>query len=238
MTGMIHEFSFTFGYSKVRIKSDKREAVLEAVREVRHHISELLRYVKRRPIFQCTLEPIDVEPDAPLVVQVMAEAARIAGVGPMASVGGAIADLGLRRLLKEGANIAIVEDGGEIAAYTSEREITVSILTGEPGLSGKMGLLITGGDSPLGIGTSTGRTIRTISFGEADSVTVVADNAAIADAAATSICNAVTGLDIEGSIRKGLERSKRIKGVRGAIIVRGGKIGLAGKLPRIIKIGE
>jgi len=166
----------------------------------------------------------------------MAEASRIAGVGPMASVAGAVADLGLETLLKMASKIAVVEDGGEISAYTSSKNIVVSILTSEPYLSGKIGFLITRDDSPLGIGTSSGKTDRTISFGEADSVTVIAENAAIADAAATAVCNAVTGSDIRKSISKGLERAKSIRGVRGAIIIREGCVGLIGNLPKTIKI--
>lgn len=233
---MIYEFSLLIGFSKIHIRGDKKEAILEAIEEMKYHINELARYIKRKPLFQFSLEPVDVEPNAPLVAQMMAEASRIAGVGPMASVGGVIADLGLKKMLEKGANIAVVENGGEIAAYTSGKEITVSILTNEPRLSGKIGLLITSDDSPLGVGTSSGKTERTISFGEADSVTVVAENAAIADAAATSICNAVTGSNIDKSILKGLEASKRIRGVRGAIIIREGKVGLTGKLPRVIRI--
>lgn len=234
----IYEFSLTVGYSKIRIKSDKREAIPKAIEEIKRHINDLIEYVNREPLFQYSLEPVDVESDAPLIVQMMTEASKIAGVGPMASVGGVIADLGLKKLLEMGANIAVVENGGEIAAYTSGENITVAILTNESLLSNKIGLLITSEDSPLGIGTSSGKTERTISFGEADSVTVVAENAAIADAAATSICNAVTGLNVEKSIIKGLERSKVIRGVRGVIIVRDGIVGLVGKLPRVIRIRE
>ena len=77
---------------------------------------------------------------------------------------------------------------------------------------------------------------RTLSFGEADSVTIVADDASLADAAATAICNSVIGLDIKESIKRGLERAKRIDGVRGVLIIREGYSGIWGNLPRIVRI--
>jgi len=233
---MIYEQSLLIGHSKIHIKSDKEKPIYEAIKEIKRHIKELSVYIKSNPFFQFSLKPLETDYKAPLIVQRMIEASKTAGVGPMASVAGAIADLGLETLLRMGAKVAVVEDGGEISAFTSNKNIPISILTSEPTLSGKIGFLITSKDSPLGIGTSTGKTDRTVSFGEADSVTIVADNAALADAAATAICNTVVGSNIEKSISEGLEKAKNIKGVRGALIVREGRIGLMGKLPKIIKI--
>jgi len=235
---MIYEYGVLIGHSKIHIKSDKKEAIKEAVKEIKRHIKELSRYVEENPYFQYSLEPLDVSLRSPQIVLRMAEVSKVANVGPMAAVAGAIADFGLEALLRMDANIALVENGGEISAYTNSDHVIVSISTSEPKLSGKIGFLVTSSDSPIGIGTSSSKTSQTISFGEADSVTVIADNAALADAAATSICNNVIGLDAEKSISRGLERAKSIRGVRGAIIVRDGRIGMIGKLPRIIKIGK
>lgn len=233
---MIHEYGIVIGHSKIHIKSDKKEAILKAIEELKRHIEDLSRYIEKNPYFQYSLEPLNVDPEAPLVVQKMVEASKIAGVGPMAAVAGAIADLGLKVLMKMGASIALVENGGEVSAYTISSNIITSISTSEPNLTGKLGFLITKYDSPLGIGTSSGKSDRTISFGEADSVTVIANNAAIADAAATAVCNAVIGSDIKKSILKGLEKARGIKGVRGAMIVREGHIGIIGNLPKIVKV--
>lgn len=235
---MIYEYGLLIGNSKIHIESDNLEAILKAAKEIERHINDLVDYIRRRPQFQLSLRPVDPDPDTPPVVQRMIEASKAADVGPMASVAGAIADLGLETLIEMGSSVALVEDGGEIAAYTEAESIPISILTSEPNLFGKTGFLITRDDSPAGIATSTGRSHRTISFGEADSVTVVAENAALADAAATSICNSVVGHNIKESIFKGLRRAKEIRGVRGAIIVREGHVGLVGKLPKIISIRD
>jgi len=238
VTKMIYKCGVIIGRSKIHMRSDKKEAIKEAIKEIKRHVKELSRYIEENPYFQYSLEPLDVDLRSPQIVLRMIEASKAANVGPMAAVAGAIADFGLEILMRMGANIALVEDGGEISAYTSSDPIVIGISTSEPTLSGKIGFLITGSDSPIGVGTSSSKTGQTISFGEADSVTVIADNAALADAAATSICNNVVGLNVEKSISKGLERAKSIKGVRGAIIVRDGHVGLIGKLPKIIKVGK
>lgn len=235
---MVYEYGLTIGPSKIHIKTDKAEAIAETVKEIEYHVKALWEYIKRNPLFQYSLKPLNVDQDAPLIVKLMAEASRAAGVGPMASVAGAIADLGLKKMLESGAGIAIVENGGEIAAYTSGKEIVVSISTNENTLSGKIGLLVRREDTPLGIATATGRVNqKVVSFGVADSVTVIAENAAIADAAATSICNAIIGENAQKAIFRGIERAGGIKGVRGAIIFYKGHVGLFGKIPKIIKIG-
>ena len=235
---MIHEYGLLIGNSKIHIKSDNLGALLEAVKEIERHIKDLMKYVRSRPHFQYSLKPISPDPKSPPIVQRMIEASKAADVGPMAAVAGAIADLGLETLIRMGSRVAVVEDGGEIAAYTEGEGIPISILTSEPNLSGKLGFLITRDDSPLGIATSTGRSQRTISFGEADSVTVVAESAALADAAATSICNSVVGQNIREAISRGLRRAREISGVRGAIIIWEGHVGLVGKLPKMISIRD
>ncbi|MEM2309148.1 MAG: UPF0280 family protein [Candidatus Bathyarchaeia archaeon] len=235
---MIHEYGLLIGNSKIHIKSDNLGALLEAVKEIERHIKDLMNYIRSRPHFQYSLKPISPDPKSPPIVQRMIEASKAADVGPMAAVAGAIADLGLETLIRMGSRVAVVEDGGEIAAYTEGEGIPISILTSEPNLSGKLGFLITRDDSPLGIATSTGRSQRTISFGEADSVTVVAESAALADAAATSICNSVVGQNIREAISRGLRRAREISGVRGAIIVWEGHVGLVGKLPKMISIRD
>jgi len=53
---------------------------------------------------------------------------------------------------------------------------------------------------PLGIATSSGTSGHALSFGIAGAVTVVADNAGLADAAATAICNTVKGETCEEAI--------------------------------------
>jgi len=133
------------------------------------------------------------------VAQAMAQACRPHGgvfVTPMAAVAGAVADAVLAALVR-GREVerAYVNNGGDIALYLS------------PGTSFKTGL-VNLADAPSmdaytrigaecavrGIATS-GWQGRSLSLGIAESVTVLARNAAAADVAATLIANAVDAED-------------------------------------------
>jgi ApbE superfamily uncharacterized protein (UPF0280 family) len=231
----LYEQGFALKESRIHLKSDIKEAIAEALRDIKKHRKNLVGYIKSHPEFQYALKPITVLPEAPEIILSMTEAARKADVGPMAAVAGALADLGMKAMLKTGAKTAIVEDGGEIAV-TTDQPVEVMVFTSYPEISGKIGFRITKEESPLGIATSSSKTGRVLSFGEADSVTVIATDASLADAAATAVCNTVKGEDVGASIQRGLEKSQTIKGVRGVIIIREGKTGLWGKLPKMVNI--
>ena len=130
-----------------------------------------------------------------------------------------------------------MENGGEISA-NSNRELNIAIFSGSPSISGKFGLKVSPEEMPLGIGTSSTTLSYALSFGDADAVTIVAKNAALGDAAATSTCNEVQRRDIKVSMKKGLELAKKIKGVRGGIIIQDKYIGIVGRIPQIISIDE
>lgn len=115
-------------------------------------------------------------------------------VTPMAAVAGAVADEVLAAMTR-GRNVrrAYVNNGGDIALYLSEVSdqgfrIGLVVDPDDPRMPGAVEITA---DMPVrGIATS-GRHGRSLSLGIADSVTVLAANAAAADAAATLIANAV-----------------------------------------------
>ncbi len=225
---------YTLKESKLVILTDSYEAVKEAVKSLKRNRELLEEYIRRKPLFLHSLEPVKVGDEAPEVARRMAEAALKAGVGPMAAVAGALADLAVEDMLSK-TRVAVVENGGEISA-NSERPVTVGILAGKSSLSGKLAFQLSRGDMPLGIGTSSGTVGHALSFGLADAATIVAEDATIADAAATAVGNAVRGGDAERAVQAGLEVAESIEGVRGALIIMGEYAGMVGKLPKIIKV--
>ncbi|RJS93185.1 UPF0280 family protein [Candidatus Bathyarchaeota archaeon] len=233
----LYEYSFVIKESKIHMKSNSKEAIKAAVNEIRRNRKDLIEFISDHPEFLYRLWPINITANikVPKIVKLMVESSKIANVGPMASVAGVLADIGLEAMLREKANVAIVENGGEIAAFT-DRPIIISIFSNNPNLQNKIGFLLESKDCPIGVATSSSKTVHALSFGNADSVTVVAINASVADAAATAICNSVVGKDAERAIQRGLERAKSIEGVRGVLIVFGDKSGIWGKLPKIVKI--
>ena len=89
---------------------------------------------------------------------------------------------------------------------------------------------------PIGIATSSGIYSHAFSFGDAEAVTIFASNSGLADAAATSVCNIISGNDPQKAIDKGIRRALSISGVKGVFILYKSLIGRSGQIPKIIKI--
>ncbi|HJT14820.1 MAG TPA: UPF0280 family protein [Dongiaceae bacterium] len=114
-------------------------------------------------------------------------------VTPMAAVAGAVAEHVLD-IMVEAAPLrrAIVNNGGDIAIHLAEGQTVRAGVVGDLALPRMDATIeITSGDPVRGIATAGWRG-RSQSLGIADSVTVLATSAAMADAAATMIANAVT----------------------------------------------
>ena len=114
-------------------------------------------------------------------------------ITPMATVAGAVADEVLatmtagRRLSR-----AYVNNGGDIAVHLGPGTSMSAGVVNDPDRPGLDERIVLNADRPArGMATSGWRG-RSLSFGIADAVTVLADSAAAADAAATLIANAVT----------------------------------------------
>jgi len=224
-----------FNESNILFQSDKAEAIDAAIEAVRHHRLELETYIRLQPNFARALQPVRVDSISPLIIRRMAEATAKADVGPMAAVAGALADLAVEAMVRMGSRVSIVENGGEVSAV-SEEPFTVGLYAGQSALGHALGFRINPSDCPIGIGTSSATVGHALSFGEADTATIFAENATLADAAATAVCNAVVGEDIAGSIELGLEVARKLNFVRGALIVRGDFIGSVGWIPSLVHV--
>ena len=163
----------------------------------------------------------------------MAEAAEAANVGPMAAVAGVLADLAVEDMVNEGATLAVVENGGEASVYAQDH-VDVALRTGATALSNRICFRIE--DLPSGVATSSGLHSHAFSFGEADAVTVFAENSGIADAAATSAGNQIIGEDTSSIIEQGITRALSIKGVNGVTVLYREHYGIGGKVPEIVEV--
>lgn len=194
--------------------------VLESVYIYRGYIES---YVKNHPDFLTSLSPVRTDDLAPPIIRDMLKAAFAANVGPMASVAGAISEYVANDLLKISQNV-IVENGGDIFLKT-QREARVGIFAGSSPLTYKLNLLLKPAQMPLGVCTSSGTVGHSLSFGNADAVSVISKSSTVADAAATAIGNLVKG---KGDIRTALEKGIEIEGVLGALIIIGDQFGVIG----------
>jgi ApbE superfamily uncharacterized protein (UPF0280 family) len=113
-------------------------------------------------------------------------------ITPMAAVAGSVAEEILGAMLDQASlDRAYVNNGGDIALHLAENEQFSVGLMDRPDRFGLMRtMVIDASDVSRGVATS-GRHGRSFSLGIADAVTLLARTAALADAAATIIANAV-----------------------------------------------
>lgn len=189
---MIRE-RFFFRQTIATILADYPEHIAAAKEGILTARQDLESYIARDPFFQSTLEPYTPDSDD-LVIARMAEAARKAGVGPMAAVAGAIAWAGIDAMVASGAVFGVIDNGGDIALI-SNRAVRVGVHAGTAPISDRAAFVVPPQDRILGICTSSATVGPSISFGVADAVTVFAHDVALADAWATSVCNRIRADD-------------------------------------------
>ena len=200
-----------------------------ALAAVSKYHAQLERYIARHPTFATALEPTSIDDDAPNIVKEMAEAAEKVGVGPMAAVAGAIAEYVGKELLEFSSEV-IVENGGDIFLKNEKRRL-VGIYVGETPYTGQVALEILPNESPIGVCTSSGTIGHSLSFGTADAAIVLSPSTALADAAATAICNVIKE---ESDVHRGIEFAKTIEGLKGVAIIKNDKMALWGRI-RIVR---
>lgn len=163
----------------------------------------LTELVSELPLLRSPVTAESARPQGTIARRMHAAAlphARKVFVTPMAAVAGAVADEVLQAMTAVAPlTRAYVNDGGDIALHLAPGQIYRTKMAGLDGADlGRIEL-----DHGAGIGgiASSGRGGRSLSFGIADSVTVLARDAASADVAATLIANAVT-LDGHPQVRR------------------------------------
>ncbi|NPV58233.1 MAG: UPF0280 family protein [Actinobacteria bacterium] len=204
----------------------RRDLSEQARLSLSRHRSDLEGFIARQPLFASSFRPYQVPDDAPAVVRAMAEAAGRAGVGPMAAVAGAVADMVGGDLAPLSDEI-IVENGGDIH-MRSARPRRVGVFAGDSAWSGRLALRV-GPTPPEGIGicTSSATVGPSYSAGAADCALVVAESAALADAAASALGNRAKTPE---RIEEALDAVCSIEGVTGCLLIMGEHLGVRGAL--------
>jgi hypothetical protein len=172
-------------------------------------------YIDKDRRFLTALKPIAVEINAPPIVKEMSRVAKKANVGPMATVAGALAQFLGRDLLKKGYREVIIENGGDIFLKANKTR-HIRIYAGRSRLWQGLSLKIRPRDTPIGICTSSGTVGHSLSFGLADAVVILSQNASLADAVATATANLVHS---KGDLQEALDFARSIKGICGAAII-------------------
>jgi len=206
------------------LEKETRDLVLK-------HRMPLERYIGDHPEFVHQLTPFPRDPLAPPIVKTMVAASHKASVGPMAAVAGVLAEYVGRDLLELSKEV-IVENGGDIFIKTSF-PVTVAIYAGHSPLSNRVGVRIDPAGPPVAVCTSSGTVGHSLSLGRADAALVISGSAALGDASATAIGNAVLKRDdISTAIRLG----EQIQGIWGVVVIAGDQMGAWGEV-ELVRLG-
>jgi ApbE superfamily uncharacterized protein (UPF0280 family) len=163
----------------------QKEKLVQKVKSILGEIREFLPVLKQKAY---KIKNTKHMPDVPRKMVEAVKAIDEASLTPMAAVAGAVADAIKKFLKNEGLDLVSVNNGGDISIFNKKgRCLKIDI-----------GDIHTGESSPymlnieqlidFGLATS-GFGGRSFTLGLADSVTVIAATGAVADAAATFICN-------------------------------------------------
>lgn len=211
----------------IHAKKDLKTEATGLVLKYRRYIEG---YIEQHPMFAKTLVPWQIHGPAPEIVRAMAEESCKAGVGPMASVAGAVAEF-VGKELAELSEDVIIENGGDTFIQSSS-PITIGIYAGNSPLSMKIGLRFDLPGKAFSVCTSSGTIGHSLSMGIADAVCIVSGSALLADAAATSVGNRVTSVH---QIQEAVNFGKSIDGVTGIVVITGDQIGLWGNV-EVVKL--
>jgi ApbE superfamily uncharacterized protein (UPF0280 family) len=175
----------------IMAEAQSEAATRTAFRAARHRFASVLdELVPELPLLRAPLGALPVGQIAQRMHRACGTVAQGDFITPMAAVAGSVADEVLAAMLAATPlTRAYVNNGGDIALHLAPGAAYRAAIAGLDGqLAGR--ITIRAGDGIGGIATS-GQGGRSLSLGIASSVTVLACNAATADAAATLIANAV-----------------------------------------------
>jgi len=209
----------------------ERRYIANAVDAIKSARVQIERKVRQDRFFLTTLEPYDVGDDDPAVVRRMCDAASKAGVGPMASVAGAVAAEAVDAMIRGGCTHCWVDNGGDIAMKL-DKAITLEVFT-DPDSGKAFGFELGPTESAMGICSSSGKLGHSISFGNSDVVVAIAEDAVLADALATAIGNRV--IDQE-SLKTCFDPFKTIRGGVGFLAMLDGEVAVFGKVPELVEV--
>jgi hypothetical protein len=146
--------------------------------------------------------------------------------------------MSLDYLINQGSSYSIVENGGDIA-IVNDKKLLCGVYSNNEILGNSIAFEIKKRSKPLGICTSSAKIGHSISFGGADSVTVIGKSTSICDGLATRIANDVVGRDSEDKVSNALESCEDFREFfDGVLIICDDNVATIGHLPRIIETNE
>ena len=215
-------FNITIYESDLQIYTDGQlQVALE--NELKIIRKTIENYTMSDSLFVESLVPLQSKSDDPIIIKHMKEASKKLGVGPMATVAGAVAHY-LGEKFYSRTNELIIENGGDLFVYSTEHKTI--LLHGGPNATVKnLSIKIDKSMLPIGVCTSSGKVGHSLSFGNCDAVTVLSKDTLVADAAATALGNLLKN---KSDINSVLQYSKTFKDIEGVVAIVDDKMGAWG----------
>jgi hypothetical protein len=217
-------YRFRYKETIVTILADDEKYFKVAIDAILEARSEIERFIALNPEFLVSYTPMDCEGR---LVGRMCRASRIAEVGPMAAVAGTIASFAVERMVESGAELAVVDNGGDIVLH-SDTELTVGLYPSNIAFKLEPKEL-------YAVCTSSGKIGHSVSFGYADAATIFGEDASIADALATALGNEVGENfgknDLKDLVERFWDRYKKF--IDGLFVVKDDIYAFAGNIPEI-----
>ena len=199
-------------------------------RSVKNYRKELEDYIRNFPEIKSSLSSFSLKEPAPSIIKDMVEKSSLVGIGPMASVAGAIAEYVGKDLLEFTCEL-VVENGGDI--FMKKRgDILLGLYAGEASFINNFLLRVENKDSCMGICSSSSFLGHSLSLGRADLSTVISESAVFADAMATKLTNMVKD---EKDIDAAIQFCKKFSLSRGVVVVKRDKLGIWGEVELLRK---
>lgn len=198
-----------------------------SVDRIRYYRAILDRHISVFARFLTSLEPLPPACSSDPLILEMYRASAIAGTGPMAAVAGVFAEFICNDIIQNfGVHEIVAENGGDIFMKI-DRPATISVLAGQSVLSGKIGIIVKPGQSPVSICCSSGTFGHSFSMGVADACVIACKSGALADAYATACCNEVKN---DRMVQQVTEMFLEKKDVLSVVIIKDDKVGLGGQM--------
>lgn len=171
------------------ISSSHSLAKVEIRDIVKKYYQQIAEYINLSPKFQTALSPLELDIQAPLIIQKMLKNSQNTGIGPFACVAGAVADCVGEELLKHTQEL-IVENGGDVfLRITKDKKI--GFYFGDKVKLSEFVMDFFPQKSSFGMASSSAHLGHSLNFGRADLVTVIAETTLIADGFATALSNKI-----------------------------------------------
>ncbi|MGV7927384.1 MAG: UPF0280 family protein [Spirochaetota bacterium] len=227
------DFSGTERWTSFRVKIETSDLYVRADKDYTGVIDRVVTeardalrgHIAGQECFLSSFDPVPRMEAGHPVIAAMYRASEAAGVGPMAAVAGAIAEHAGRAILDSSGEV-LVENGGDIWLAVRDA-VTLAVYAGASRFSGALGIRMAPERTPAGVCTSSGRVGHSFSFGKADAVTIIATDAALADAVATGAANLVHG---EDDLEEAAAYAMAVQGVRGILVIRGDRMLAQGEI--------